>query len=257
MRLARARAIVDDVVANAAGPVSVFVADPHGELVAAATMDGAAPDTRINAQRKAYTAARSDATSTRSWPRRRAPTRSSGRASTPSSRSSSAGSRCSRTAGGSGRSASAASPARSTSSSPARRSSTRPPRATCTGRSPRFRSGRRRRGPGLPRPLRLRHHARERGLRGAGARRRRPAPLGRDGRRVACAGRLRRQADPLRCRVVPGRHRELPHRGRRRRRAVRGAGGGGRAARRIAPTAWRRRTSGAASSPRSTATATC
>ena len=65
MRLARARAIVDHVVANAAGPVSVFVADPHGELVAAATMDGAAPDTRLNAQRKAYTAARSDATTTR------------------------------------------------------------------------------------------------------------------------------------------------------------------------------------------------
>ena len=65
MQLARARAIVDDVVANAAGPVSVFVADTHGELVAAATMDGAAPDTRLNAQRKAYTAARSDASSTR------------------------------------------------------------------------------------------------------------------------------------------------------------------------------------------------
>ena len=65
MRLSRARAIVEDVVANAAGPVSVFVADTHGELVAAATMDGAAPDTRLNAQRKAYTAARSDATTTR------------------------------------------------------------------------------------------------------------------------------------------------------------------------------------------------
>src|SRR5829696_2625170 len=65
MHLARARAIVDDVVANARGPVSVFVADAHGELVAAATMDGAAPDTRLNAQRKAYTAARSDAASTR------------------------------------------------------------------------------------------------------------------------------------------------------------------------------------------------
>ena len=65
MELARARAIVDHVVANASGPVSVFVADPHGEVVAAATMDGAAPDTRLNAQRKAYTAARSDATSTR------------------------------------------------------------------------------------------------------------------------------------------------------------------------------------------------
>ena len=65
MQLARARAIVDHVVANAPGPVSVFVADTHGELVAAATMDGAAPDTRLNAQRKAYTAARSDAKSTR------------------------------------------------------------------------------------------------------------------------------------------------------------------------------------------------
>ena len=65
MRLARARGIVEYVVANASGPVSVFVADTHGELVAAATMDHAAPDTRLNAQRKAYTAARSDATSTR------------------------------------------------------------------------------------------------------------------------------------------------------------------------------------------------
>ncbi len=65
MRLTQARAIVDHVVSGAPGPVSVFVADTHGELVAAATMDGAAPDTRLNAQRKAYTAARSDARSTR------------------------------------------------------------------------------------------------------------------------------------------------------------------------------------------------
>src|SRR6186997_3292639 len=65
MRLARAQVIVEDVVSTAPGPVSVFVADTHGELVAAATMDGAAPDTRLNAQRKAYTAARSDATTTR------------------------------------------------------------------------------------------------------------------------------------------------------------------------------------------------
>jgi len=65
MKLERARTIVDHVVAEASGPVSVFVADSHGELVAAATMDGAAPDTRLNAQRKAYTAARSDARSTR------------------------------------------------------------------------------------------------------------------------------------------------------------------------------------------------
>jgi glc operon protein GlcG len=65
MRLEQARAIVDHVVTAASGPVSVYVADAHGELVAAATMDGAAPDTRLNAQRKAYTAARSDARSTR------------------------------------------------------------------------------------------------------------------------------------------------------------------------------------------------
>ena len=65
MRLDRARAIVEVVVSEAPSPVSVFVADTHGELVAAATMDGAAPDTRLNAQRKAYTAARSDARSTR------------------------------------------------------------------------------------------------------------------------------------------------------------------------------------------------
>ena len=65
MKLERARAIVDHVVANAGGPVSVYVADGHGELVCAATMDGAAPDTRLNALRKAYTAARSDARSTR------------------------------------------------------------------------------------------------------------------------------------------------------------------------------------------------
>jgi glc operon protein GlcG len=65
VRLQRALAIVDFVVSEAPGPVSVFVADGHGELVAAATMDGAAPDTRLNAQRKAYTAARSDARTTR------------------------------------------------------------------------------------------------------------------------------------------------------------------------------------------------
>ena len=52
------------MVSEASGPVSVYVADAHGELVAAATMDGAAPDTRLNARRKAYTAARSDARST-------------------------------------------------------------------------------------------------------------------------------------------------------------------------------------------------
>jgi len=56
--------IVRHVVGSAHGPVSIFVADDHGEIVAAATMDGAAPDTRLNAERKAYTAARSDAETT-------------------------------------------------------------------------------------------------------------------------------------------------------------------------------------------------
>jgi glc operon protein GlcG len=64
MMLQQAQAIVQFVVGEAPGPVSVFVADSHGELVAAATMDGAPHDTRLNAHRKAYTAARSDATST-------------------------------------------------------------------------------------------------------------------------------------------------------------------------------------------------
>jgi len=65
MRLEQALRIVQFVTTEAPGPVSVFVGDSHGELVAAATMDGAAHDTRLNAQRKAYTAARSDARSTR------------------------------------------------------------------------------------------------------------------------------------------------------------------------------------------------
>jgi glc operon protein GlcG len=64
MKLIQARALVDAVLESAPGPVSVYVVDDHGELVAAATMDGAAPDTRLNAQRKAFTAARSDARST-------------------------------------------------------------------------------------------------------------------------------------------------------------------------------------------------
>ena len=64
MQLKKALQILDHVVSAAPGPVSVFVADDHGEVVAAAAMDGAAPDTRLNAQRKAYTAARSDAYTT-------------------------------------------------------------------------------------------------------------------------------------------------------------------------------------------------
>jgi glc operon protein GlcG len=65
MRLEQALEIVTTVVDQAPGPISIFVVDEHGEVVAAAVMDGAAPDTRLNAQRKAYTAARSDARSTR------------------------------------------------------------------------------------------------------------------------------------------------------------------------------------------------
>jgi glc operon protein GlcG len=64
VKLEQALAIVRHVVEAASGPVSVYVADDHGEIVAAATMDGAAPDTRLNAERKAYTAARSDAETT-------------------------------------------------------------------------------------------------------------------------------------------------------------------------------------------------
>lgn len=50
---------------RAPGPLSVAVVDDHGELIACLAMDGAARDTLENARRKAYTAARSDATSTR------------------------------------------------------------------------------------------------------------------------------------------------------------------------------------------------
>lgn len=52
-------------LAAAPAPVSIAVVDDHGELVACVAMDGAARDTLENARRKAYTAARSDATSTR------------------------------------------------------------------------------------------------------------------------------------------------------------------------------------------------
>ena len=64
MTLEQGLAAVRFVVEHAPAPLSVYAADDHGEIVAAATMDGAAADTRLNAQRKAYTAARSDATST-------------------------------------------------------------------------------------------------------------------------------------------------------------------------------------------------
>jgi len=64
MKLDQAFQIARWVVDETPGPVSVYVADDHGELVVAATMDEAAPDTRLNAHRKAYTAARSDAFAT-------------------------------------------------------------------------------------------------------------------------------------------------------------------------------------------------
>jgi len=64
MRHEQALRIVQHVAANAPGPVSVFVGDAHGELVAAIRMDGAPLDTRFNAERKAFTVARSGAAST-------------------------------------------------------------------------------------------------------------------------------------------------------------------------------------------------
>lgn len=57
--------VVRLVVDAAPGPVSVVVVDDHGEVVASLRMDGAGLDTELNARRKAYTAARSDATTTR------------------------------------------------------------------------------------------------------------------------------------------------------------------------------------------------
>jgi len=60
-----ALAVVRQVVEVAPGPVAVVVVDDHGEVVASVRMDGAALDTELNARRKAYTAARSDATTTR------------------------------------------------------------------------------------------------------------------------------------------------------------------------------------------------
>lgn len=57
--------ILAAVVERAPGPVAVVVTDGHGEILASLRMDGAALDTHLNAQRKAYTASRSDTLTTR------------------------------------------------------------------------------------------------------------------------------------------------------------------------------------------------
>ena len=61
----QALAAIRATLETADGPVSIAVVDDHGEVVACLAMDGAARDTLENARRKAYTAARSDATTTR------------------------------------------------------------------------------------------------------------------------------------------------------------------------------------------------
>ena len=57
--------VLRHVIDAAEGAVSVVVVDSHGEVVASVAMSGAAGDTYLNAHRKAYTAARSDALTTR------------------------------------------------------------------------------------------------------------------------------------------------------------------------------------------------
>jgi glc operon protein GlcG len=61
----QALAAIRATLETADGPVSIAVVDDHGEVVACLAMDGAARDTLENARRKAYTAARSDAPTTR------------------------------------------------------------------------------------------------------------------------------------------------------------------------------------------------
>ena len=61
----QALTVITSVLEAASGPVSVVVVDTHGEVVASIAMTGAARDTYLNARRKAYTAARSDAFTTR------------------------------------------------------------------------------------------------------------------------------------------------------------------------------------------------
>ncbi len=61
----QALTLLRGVMDVAEGPVSAVVVDAHGEIVASVAMTGAARDTYLNAHRKAYTAARSDALTTR------------------------------------------------------------------------------------------------------------------------------------------------------------------------------------------------
>ena len=65
MTHAEALAVLSSVIDSATGPVSAVAVDTHGEVVASIAMTGAPRDTYLNAHRKAYTAARSDATTTR------------------------------------------------------------------------------------------------------------------------------------------------------------------------------------------------
>ena len=65
MTHSEALAVLQHVIDAASGPVSIVVVDTHGEVVASVAMTGAARDTHLNAHRKAYTAARSDAFTTR------------------------------------------------------------------------------------------------------------------------------------------------------------------------------------------------
>jgi uncharacterized protein GlcG (DUF336 family) len=53
VKLQQAFAIVRHVVDGAPAPVSVYVVDRAGEVVAAAATDGAVPETRADAKRKA------------------------------------------------------------------------------------------------------------------------------------------------------------------------------------------------------------
>jgi uncharacterized protein GlcG (DUF336 family) len=61
----QALTITTSIVERAAGPVSVVVTDDHGEILASLRMDGAPLDTYLNAHRKAYTAVRSGASTSR------------------------------------------------------------------------------------------------------------------------------------------------------------------------------------------------